>query len=151
MLRDEIMAAMKQAMKDKNQVALSTLRLIMAAMKDRDISARTADSREGIDDGQVRQMLQSMIKQRRDSISMYEQGGRLELAEQEQKEVEVISQFLPQQMSEDEMRDAIQITVKELGASSIKDMGNVMGALREKYPAQMDFAKAAGIIKEALA
>lgn len=151
MLRNEITVALKEAMKSKDQVALSTLRLIMAALKDRDISARTADSREGIDDNQVRQMLQSMIKQRRDSIALYEQGGRLELVQQEQKEIEVISQFLPKQFGEQEMRQAIDGVIEEVGATSIKDMGKTMGILREKYPAQMDFAKAAEIIKEALA
>lgn len=135
----------------KDAHAVSTLRLIMAALKDRDIAARTQDKPDGISDEEILSLMQSMIKQRRDSITMYENGGRLELAEQEAKEIEVIETFLPKQMSEDEIGAAVDSVIAELGATSLKDMGPTMKAIRDRFAGQMDFGKASAIIKSRLA
>lgn len=151
MLREQIKSALKTAMVAKDAHAVSTLRLIMAALKDRDIAARTQDKPDGISDDEILSLLQSMIKQRRDSITMYENGGRLELAEQEAKEIEVIETFLPKQMSEDEIGAAVDSVIAELGATSLKDMGPTMKAIRERFAGQMDFGKASAIIKSRLA
>jgi len=138
-------------MVDKETHAVSTIRLIMAALKDRDIAARTQDKPNGIGDDEILSMLQSMVKQRRDSIDMYEQGGRLELAEQEKQEIAIIERFLPKQMGEDEIAATVSSLIEELGATSLKDMGPTMTALRERYAGQMDFAKASAIVKARLA
>jgi len=138
-------------MVDKETHAVSTIRLIMAALKDRDIAARTQDKPNGIGDDEILSMLQSMVKQRRDSIDMYEQGGRLELAEQEKQEIAIIERFLPKQMSEDEIAATVSSLIEELGATGLKDMGPTMTALRERYAGQMDFAKASAIVKARLA
>lgn len=151
MLREQIKSALKEAMVAKDTHTVSTLRLIMAALKDRDIAARTQDKPDGIGEDEILALLQSMVKQRRDSIKMYENGGRLELAEQEAAEIKVIEGFLPQQMSEDEMGSAIDEVIAELGASSLKDMGPTMKLIRDKYAGQMDFGKASAIIKARLA
>ncbi|NVK19297.1 MAG: GatB/YqeY domain-containing protein [Methylocystaceae bacterium] len=151
MLREQIKSALKEAMVAKDQHAISTMRLIMAALKDRDIAARTQDKPDGISDEEILSLMQSMIKQRRDSITMYENGGRLELAEQEAKEIEVIERFLPKQMSEDEIGAAVDAVIAELGASSLKDMGPTMKTIRERFAGQMDFGKASAIIKDRLA
>lgn len=150
MLRAQFSDALKEAMKSKDQRSVSTLRLILAALKDRDIAARTKGNRDGIDDGEVLSLLQTMIKQRHESISLYEQGGRLELAEQEREEIGIIERFLPKQMSEAETRAAISALIAELGASSIKDMGRTMAELRSRYAGQMDFTKASGLVRETL-
>ena len=150
MLRTRLNEALKQAMLAKNQRAVSTVRLILAALKDRDIAARSRGVTDGIDDAEIMSMLQTMIKQRRESIGLYEQGGRLELAEQEREEIAVIEGFLPKQMSEDEVRAAVQAIVSETGASSIKDMGKVMAELKARYAGQMDFAKAGPVVKQQL-
>lgn len=151
MLRDEIKAALKKAMVAKDSHAVSTLRLIMAALKDRDIAARTQDKPDGIGDDEILQLLQSMVKQRRDSITMYENGGRLELAEQEAAEIKIIEGFLPKQMDEDEIKEVVEALITELGATGLKDMGPTMSALRERYAGQMDFAKGSAIVKARLA
>lgn len=151
MLRDQIKSALKAAMVEKDTHAVSTIRLIMAALKDRDIAARTQDKPDGIGEDEILSMLQSMVKQRRDSIDMYEQGGRLELAEQEKQEIVIIERFLPKQMSEDEITDVVSALIEEIGATGLKDMGNTMSALRERYAGQMDFAKASAIVKARLA
>ena len=151
MLREQIKSALKEAMVAKDSHKVSTLRLIMAALKDRDIAARTQDKPDGIGDDEILSLLQSMVKQRRDSITMYENGGRLELAEQEASEIAIIEVFLPQQMSEEEITSAIDTLIEEMGASSLKDMGPTMKALRDKYAGQMDFGKASGILKARLA
>ena len=127
------------------------MRLILAALKDRDIAARSKGNTTGITDDEVLQMLQSMVKQRRDSIAMYEQGGRLELAEREQQEIDVIQRYLPKQMTEDEIEQAVQDLIEEMNASGLKQMGAVMGELRDRYAGQMDFAKASPIVKQKLA
>lgn len=150
MIRDQITQTLKDAMHAGNKDATSTLRMIMAAIKDKDIAARTQGTGAAIDDDQVRQLLQSMIKQRKDSIALYEQGGRPELAAKEQAEIQIIIGFLPAQMSEDEVRAAVAKTVSDLQATSIKDMGKVMGALRGGYAGRMDFGAASDFIKQAL-
>ncbi len=155
MLRKELNYALKAAMRAKEERATATLRLILAALKDRDIAARgkgecEADS-EGIGDDGIRLMLQTMIRQRRESIEMYERGGRPDLAEREQGEIDVINGFLPAQLDEAGIEAAVVAVIAELGASSLKDMGRTMAALRERYAGQMDFGKASGIVKQQLA
>ena len=147
MLRQRITETMKSAMKAKEQTALSTARLIQAALKDRDIAARSKGNMDGIADDEILSMLQSMIKQRRDSIQMYEKGGRPELAEREAQEIDIIEGFLPEQMSDEESAAAIDAVMVELEATSMKDMGRVMAALKERFAGSMDFGKASGVVK----
>lgn len=151
MIREQIKSVLKEAMIAKNSHKVSTLRLIMAAIKDRDIAARVKDNPDGIKDDEILSLMQSMVKQRRDSITMYENGGRLELAEQEASEIKIIEDFLPKQMSEDEIATVVDNLITELGATSLKDMGSTMAALRERFAGQMDFGKASAIIKARLA
>jgi len=150
MLRNELSAALPVAMKAKDDRAVSTVRLILAALKDRDIAARGKGNTDGIDETEILQMLQTMIKQRNESIEMYEKGGRMELAQQEREEIDVIQRFLPKQMTEADAKTAITDLIKELGADGLKDMGRIMGALRERYAGRMDFAKASGLVKAEL-
>lgn len=150
MLRQQFNDALKDTMRSKDDTAVSTLRLILAAVKDRDIAARSKGNTEGISDDELLGLLQTMVKQRRESIALYEQGGRLDLAEQEQAEIAVIERFLPQQLDEDETRAAVTQVIDELGATGIKDMGRIMAALRGRYAGQMDFARASGIVKAQL-
>lgn len=150
MLRPQLNDALKAAMLAKDSRTVSTVRLILAALKDRDIAARTRGVTEGIGDDEIRQMLQSMIKQRRESISLYEQGGRLELAQQEADEIVIIERFLPRQLSEAEIDAAVRAVIAEVNAGGIKDMGRVMAALKERHAGQMDFTKASAIAKSAL-
>lgn len=150
MLRTRITESLKIAMKAKEEVAVAAMRLIQAALKDRDISARSKGNMDGISDDEILSMLQSMIKQRRDSIEMYEKGGRPELAEREAKEIDVIEGFLPEQMDDDDVDAAIAGVMQELEASSMKDMGRVMAVLKERYAGSMDFAKASGLVKAKL-
>lgn len=150
MLRKRLNDALKTAMKAKDQVTLSTVRLILAALKDRDIAARPKGVTDGIGEEEILGMLQSMIKQRRESIALYEKGGRLELAEQEAQEIAIIEQFLPSQLGEAEMNEAIESTIQEVGANCLKDMGKCMTVLREKYAGRMDFAKASAKVKQTL-
>ena len=151
MLRQQLNEALKEAMKAKQDRAVSTLRLILAALKDRDIANRTegADD-DGIGEDQILQLLQSMIKQRRDSIEAYLKGGRQELADGEAEEIEIIQRFLPEQMDDKALAEAVEQAIVETGASSIKDMGNVMGMLRGKFAGQMDFGKASAQVKARL-
>ncbi len=151
MLRSRLNDALKDAMKSQDSLAVSTLRLILAALKDRDIAGRGKGNDEGISEDEVLEMLQKMVRQRRDSIEMYTKGGRDELAEREANEITVIERFLPQALGEDEMRAAIDAVIAELDASSIKDMGRVMGELKQRFAGQMDFGKASAIVKETLA
>lgn len=148
-LRDQLNDALKQAMRERDTTAVSTVRLILAALKDRDICAR-GKGQDPISDDEILGMLQSMVKQRRDSIALYEQGARLELAEQEQAEIRIIERFLPRQMTEEEMKSAVDTTIGDIEAQGIKDMGRLMGALKERYAGQMDFAKASAIAKQQL-
>ena len=138
-------------MRTKDEVGLRTVRLIMAALKDRDIAARGHGNCDGISDDEVLGMLQSMIKQRRESMQMYVDGGRQELADQEAAEIAVIERFLPQQLGADEMAEAVAGAIDKTGAGGIKDMGKVMGALKADYAGRMDFSKASALVKERLA
>lgn len=151
MLRQTLTEALKDAMRAKNSRAVATVRLIMAALKDRDIAARSTGNQDGIDDAAILSMLQTMVKQRRESITMYEQGGRAELAQQEREEIEVIEAFLPKQFDETETREAIAALIAELGATGVKDMGKVMAELRGRFAGQMDFTKASAMVREKLA
>lgn len=151
MLRQTLNEALKDAMRAKNSRGVATLRLILAALKDRDIAARTSGNQDGIDDAAILSMLQTMVKQRRESIIMYEQGGRTELAQQEKEEIEVIEAFLPRQLNEDDTREAIAALIAELGATGVKDMGKVMAELRGRFAGQMDFTKASALVREKLA
>ena len=151
MLREKLTEAMKEAMRAKDQAALGTIRLILAKLKDVDIAARTEASREGVADDKILSMMQSMIKQRNESIALYEKGGRADLAEKEKAEIAVIERFLPQQMDEAAVEAAVREAIAAAGATSVKDMGGVMAALKGKYAGQMDFAKASAAVKKALA
>lgn len=150
MIRDDIKAAQIAAMKAGDKQRTATIRLIQSALKNRDIELRTADKAPD-DDALVTEVLQKMIKQRRESITMYEQGGRAELAEAERAEVAVIEDFLPQQMSEEETNAAIDKIVAETSASSPKDMGKVMAVLKERHAGELDMSKASGLVKARLA
>ena len=150
-LRDKFTAQLKEAMRNKDKDSLSTLRLIIAALKDRDLAARGKGNHDGISDDEILAMLQSMIKQRQDSIELYEQGGRCELAERERSEVKIIQGFLPQQLEGDELTATIESVLTELGADSIKDMGKAMGALKQRYAGRIDFGKASQMVKQRLA
>jgi uncharacterized protein YqeY len=150
MLREKLTEAMKEAMRAKDQASLGTIRLIIAKLKDVDIAARTEASREGVADDKILSMMQSMIKQRNESIALYEKGGRADLAEKEKAEIAVIERFLPQQMDEAAVEAAVREAIAAAGATSVKDMGGVMAALKGKYAGQMDFAKASAAVKKAL-
>ena len=149
MLREKIQSETVISMKAKDKDRTAALRLIGAKIKDRDIELRTADSKPD-DDAMVTDVLMKMAKQRRESIEMYEDGGRTELAEKEKAELAVIEEFLPQQMSEDETRAAIAQIKADLGAEGMKDMGRVMGELKARHGATLDMSKASGLVKEAL-
>lgn len=149
MLRDDINNALKEAMKAKNERAVSTLRLINSALKNADIEARGA-GKPPLGDAEVLAVLQKMIKQRQESKELYEKGGRPELAQQEAEEIAIIQSYLPKQMSEDEMKAAIDAAIAETGAAGMKDMGKVIGLLRGKYAGQMDFGKASALVKSRL-
>lgn len=151
MLRTRFQDQLKQSLHAKDEIAVSTLRLIIAAMKDRDIAARSKGNWEGITDDEILAMLQSMIKQRNESIKMYEAGGRQELADREASEIRIIETFLPAQLSEDEVKAAIESAVTEVSATGIKDMGKVIGALKAQYTGQMDFSKVSQMVKTRLA
>jgi hypothetical protein len=150
MIRDEIKSAQIAAMKSGDKERLAAVRLILSKIKDRDIELRTA-KQVPEDDALVTEVLQKMVKQRRESIAMYEQGGRAELAAKEQAEVDVIEGFLPTQMSEEETKAAIEAIKAEVGAESVKDMGRVMALLKERHGTQLDMSKASGLVKAALA
>jgi len=149
MIRDDIKTALVVAMKAREAATTGTIRLIQSSIKNRDIELRTA-SVQPDDDLLITEVLQKMIKQRRESIEMFEKGGRAELAAKEAEEVAVIERFLPQQMSDDETRAAIDAIATELGAASVKDMGRVMAALKERHAGQLDMSKASGLVKARL-
>jgi uncharacterized protein YqeY len=149
-LRERLNDQLKDSMRAKDQKRVSTLRMVLAALKDKDIAARTETSREGVPDEDVLSLLAKMIKQREESAAAFESGGRPELAASEREEIAIIREFMPQQMSVEESRAAAQALIAEVGASSMKDMGKVMAALKERYAGQMDFAKASGTVKELL-
>ena len=149
-MREIINEAVKDAMRSKDKLRLSTLRLINAAIKDKDIALRVEDRPDGVSSSEILQILGKMVKQRQESARAYEEGGRLELAEQELSEIQVIEEFLPRQLSEDDVAKAIQNVISSVGATSIRDMGKVMASLKEKYTGQMDFGKAGSTIKKLL-
>jgi uncharacterized protein YqeY len=149
MIRDDIKAALISSMKAGDKERTGTIRLIQSAVKNRDIELRTGTA-PADDDAMVTEVLQKMIKQRRESIALYEQGGRQELAAAEKAEVAVIEGFLPAQMSEDDSKAAIDAIVAETGASSLKDMGRVMALLKERHAGQLDMSKASGLVKARL-
>jgi len=149
MIRDEIKAALIGAMKSGDRQGTGTIRLIQAAIKNRDIELRVSDKAPE-DDVLVTEVLQKMIKQRRESIELYEKGGRAELADVERAEVKVIERFLPRQMDEAEAVAAIDAIIAEVGASSVKDMGRVMAAVKERHAGEMDLSKASGMVKARL-
>lgn len=150
MLRDRLSTALKDALKAKDARRVSTLRLILAALKDRDIAARSEGNAKGIGDDEILNMLQKMIKQRRESIALYEQGGRLELAQQEQEEIDIIQEYMPRQLSEEEMEAAARNYIAEIDAKGIKDMGRTMAGLKERYSGRMDFGRASSVVKRLL-
>jgi uncharacterized protein YqeY len=149
MIRDDIKAALVTAMKSGDKARTATLRLVQSSLKNRDIELRGA-APPADDDVTVTEVLQKMVKQRRESVALYEQGGRQELADAETAEIEVIEGFLPRQMSEEEARAAIDAIVAETGASSLKDMGRVMAAVKEKHAGAMDMSRASGLVKARL-
>ncbi len=148
--REELNAALKEAMKNKDTEAMATIRLIIAAMKDKDIASRTEGRNEGIDDPAILTLMQSMIKQRQESSKIYKDAGRAELAAKEDSEIKIIERFLPQQMSDAEAKQAIQELMKELNVVTVKDMGKLMAALKARYAGQMDMSKASGLVREQL-
>jgi len=150
MLRTRFQDQLKQSLHAKDEIAVSTLRLIIAAMKDRDIAARGKGNWEGITDDEILAMLQSMIKQRHESIKMYEQGKREDLAAREASEIRVIETFLPTQLTAEEVAAAIDAAISAVGATGIKDMGKVIGAMKAKYTGQVDFSKVSALVKDRL-
>jgi uncharacterized protein len=149
-LRDDINNALKDAMKSGDKRRVSTLRLVNSALKNADIEAR-GQGKSALADDEVLSLLQKMIKQRQEAIELYEKGGRAELAGQEREEIEIIAAYLPKQMSEAEAKAAVADVVKDVGATSVKDMGKVMAALKQRYAGRMDFSKASTIVKTVLA
>ena len=147
-MREQFTTMMKEAMKAGDKRRLATVRMIQAALKDKDIEARGAGKTIGDEDILV--MLQKMVKSRQESADIYAKAGRPELEQQEREEIAIISEFLPKQMSDDEVKAAIDAAVAETGAASMKDMGKVVAALKAKYTGQMDFAKASGLVKARL-
>lgn len=150
-MRERLNESLKTAMLAKDRRAVATLRLILATLKDRDIAERGKDNHKGLANDEIVVLLQSMIKQRRESIELYERGGRDELARQETEEIAIIERFLPPQMSKAEVESAVGAVINEIGASSLKDMGRAMALLRERYAGRMDFAKAGAAAKARLA
>lgn len=148
-MRERLTDALKDAMKAQEKRRTSTLRLITAAIKDRDIAARSA-GKDRISDADILEVLAKMIKQRRESVTIYEEAGRLELAQQEQEEITIIEAFLPQQLSDDEILTAVKGVIVELGAVGLKDMGRIMSELKGRHAGQMDFGKASGMVKKIL-
>jgi uncharacterized protein YqeY len=149
-LRDRLSVSLKDAMKAKDATRLMTLRLINAAIKDRDIDARSEGVDSGVSDHDLLAILGKMVKQRQESARAYEEGGRLELAEKEWAEIVIIEEFLPRQLSEQEVEQAIADAIAASGANSIRDMGKVMGVLKSKYTGQLDFGKVGGMVKSQL-
>lgn len=149
-LRTKVSAALKQAMKDKDAKRLSTLRLINAAIKDKDIAARAEGNEDGVGEADILAILGKMSKQRSESARAYEEGGRLDLADREREEITVIEEFLPRQLTDEEAAKAIDAAVAEIGAESIRDMGKVMGVLKSRYTGQMDFGSVGPMVKDRL-
>jgi uncharacterized protein len=150
MLRQKFTDSLKQAMLAKDERTTGTVRMIMAKLKDKDIEARPKGNADGISEADIQSMLQGMVKQRRESIDLYKKGNREDLAKQEAEEIAVIERFLPQQMSEGDMKNAVNQIIASVGASGVKDMGKVMAELKSKYAGQMDFAAASNVVKALL-
>lgn len=151
MIREQIKTQLTEAMKNRDENKVGTLRLVNAAIKDKDIEARPKGNHDGIDDAAILGLLQTMIKQRRESIALYNQGNRPELAAAEQSEIDIIQSFLPAQMSAEEIKKAVQDAIAQTGAASLKDMGKVMGAMKAQYAGKADFSQVSALIKEILA
>ena len=149
-LKDKIDTDYKNALKSKDKIQISTFRLILSGIKDLDISNRSGPNKKDTDDGDIKKLLKKMIKQRSESIDIYKKNNRKDLLEVEQKESEILSGYLPKQLSEEETKKICTQTVSKLGASSIKDMGKVMGELKKQYEDSLDFAKAGSLLKELL-
>lgn len=149
-MRDELTAALKDAMKARDTLRLSTIRLVQSAIKDQDIAQRTA-GKPALSDGEILQLMAKLVKQREESARIYDENGRPELAEKERVEIAAIASFMPRPLSEQETRDAIARAIAETGAAGVKDMGKVIASLRAAYAGQMDFGKASGIVKDMLA
>jgi len=150
MLREAFTERLKQAMRAKDARTLSSVRMILAALKDRDIAARGTGNTTGIPDAEILRLLQGMVKQRRESIALYQQGNRPELAEQEEQEIAVIESFLPKQMSDEEIAAAVREAIVETGAAGVKDMGKVMSVLRERHAGVIDMARAGAVVRQLL-
>ena len=151
MLRNALSESLKDAMRSQDKIAISTLRLVLAALKDRDIAARAYGNSNDLSDVEILSMLETMVKQRRESIKMYQTGGRQELAQQEHDEIAIIKRFMPKQLNDAEIETAVMTAIAEVGADSLKQMGKVMARLRQNYAGQMDFGKAGAIAKQRLA
>ncbi len=150
MLRTQLNDELKNALRRQDKPTIATVRLILAALKDRDIAARGEGNSEGIDEEEIQRMLQKMARQSREAAETYQQAGREDLAEKERKEVAIIERFLPRQLDEAETHVAVDAVIADLGAESVKDMGKVMNRLRETYAGRMDFSKASALAKERL-
>ena len=149
-IRKKIEADLQLALKEKNRTLISTLRLIIAGIKDKDIAFRSKDNKEGIKEDDIKQLLKKMIKQRNESIEIYKKSNRNDLLDIEKKEVQIISKFLPKQFSEEETNKICKETINKVGATSVKDMGKVMGMLKKNYADVLDFSKAGLILKNIL-
>jgi len=149
-LREEISSSVKDAMKSKDAVRLSTLRLVSAAIKDRDIAARAEDRCDGIEDSEIMALLSKMVKQREESATTYEDNGRPELAERERDEIDVIRVFMPTPLSDEELNSVIDVYIRESGATCLKSMGKIMGQIKSEYAGRVDMGKAGAIVKEHL-
>lgn len=149
MLRERFAADLKDALRAKDALRVSTLRLILAAVKDRDIAARTGDNSAGVPEAEVVAILDRMVRQRVESARIYEEGGRVDLAETERAEVKIIKGYLPKQMSEDEVKAAVARAIADTHAASIRDMGKVMAELKTRHAGKMDFARASAVVKDA--
>jgi len=150
MLRQAFTDRLRQAMKARETLVVSTIRLILAGLKDRDIAARGRGNAEGLSDAEIQRMLQAMIKQRRESITLYQQGNRGDLAQREREEIAVIESFLPSQLDQADIEAAVVAVIRETGAVGMKDMGRIMGMLRERHEGVIDFALAGAIVKRLL-
>jgi len=150
MLRQRLNDALKEAMKARDQRSVSTLRLVLAQLKDRDIAARPAGNASGIGEAEIEEMLLKMVKQRQESIALYKQGNRPDLVQQEEEEIAVIERFMPKQLDAAEAAAAVEAAIAETGAQSVKEMGKVMAKLKERFAGRMDFAKAGALVKQRL-
>jgi uncharacterized protein YqeY len=150
MLRQRLNDAYKKAMKARDARGVSTMRMVLAQLKDRDIAARPSGNSAGIGEPEIVDMLQKMVKQRNESIALYQQGNRPELVRQEEEEISIIERFMPKQLSEAEAAAAVEAALNESGAASLKDMGKVMGLLKERYSGRLDFTKAGALVKQRL-